>query len=45
MPRHVRGVTEVPGLTFLGLPWQYYQGSHAFFGVAKPTPQYLAERW
>jgi putative flavoprotein involved in K+ transport len=44
IPRHVRGVTGVPGLTFLGLPWQYYQGSHAFFGVAKDA-EYLAERW
>ncbi len=44
MPRHVRGITKVPGLTFLGLPWQYYQGSHAFFGVAKDA-EYLAERW
>ncbi len=44
IPRHVRGVTEVPGLTFIGLPWQYYQGSHAFFGVAADA-QYLAERW
>ncbi len=43
-PRHVRGVTEVAGLTFLGLPWQYYQGSHAFFGVANDA-RYLAERW
>ena len=30
--------------TFLGLPWQYYQGSHAFFGVAADA-QFLAERW
>jgi putative flavoprotein involved in K+ transport len=44
IPRHVRGVTEVPGLTFLGLPWQYYQGSHAFFGVVADA-RYLAERW
>jgi putative flavoprotein involved in K+ transport len=44
IPRHVRGVTEVPGLTFLGLPWQHYQGSHAFFGVVADA-QYLADRW
>lgn len=44
IPRHARGVTEVPGLTFLGLPWQYYQGSHAFFGVTADA-QYLADRW
>lgn len=44
IPRHVRGITEVPGLTFIGLPWQHYQGSHAFFGVVADA-QYLAERW
>ena len=43
-PRHVRGVTEVPGLTFLGLAWQYNQGSHTFFGVADDA-RYLADRW
>jgi putative flavoprotein involved in K+ transport len=43
-PRHVRGVTEVPGLTFLGLPWQLNQGSATFFGVANDA-RYLAERW
>lgn len=43
-PRHVRGVTEVPGLTFLGLPWQLNQGSATFFGVANDAA-YLAERW
>jgi putative flavoprotein involved in K+ transport len=44
IPRHLRGVSEVPGLTFIGLPWQYFQGSHAFFGIAKDA-EYLAERW
>jgi putative flavoprotein involved in K+ transport len=43
-PRHVRGVTQVPGLTFLGLPWQHNQGSHAFFGVADDA-RHLAEQW
>jgi putative flavoprotein involved in K+ transport len=43
-PRHVRGVTEVPGLTFLGLPWQLNQASATFFGVANDA-RYLAERW
>lgn len=43
-PRHVRRVTEVPGLTFLGLPWQLNQGSATFFGVANDA-RYLAERW
>jgi putative flavoprotein involved in K+ transport len=43
-PRHVRGVTEVPGLSFLGLPWQLNQASATFFGVASDAA-YLAERW
>lgn len=43
-PRHVRGLTETPGLTFLGLPWQLNQGSATFFGVAADAG-YLAERW
>lgn len=43
-PRHVRGVTEVPGLTFLGLPWQFNQRSATIFGVAGDA-RYLAERW
>ena len=42
-PRHVRGVTEVAGLTFLGLPWQLNQTSATIFGVAGDA-QYLAER-
>ena len=43
-PRHLRGVTEVPGLAFLGLPWQLNQASATFFGVASDAA-YLAERW
>ncbi len=43
-PRHLRGVTEVPGLTFLGLPWQLNQTSATFVGVASDA-RYLAERW
>ena len=27
LPRHRRGVTEVPGLYFLGLSWQHTRGS------------------
>ena len=34
-PRHERGVTPVPGLYFLGLPWQYTWGSGRFSGVAR----------
>ena len=43
-PHHVRGVTDVPGLTFLGLPWQLNQASATFVGVANDA-RYLAERW
>lgn len=42
-PNHDRGVTEVPGLYFLGLPWQYTWGSGRFSGIARDA-QYLAER-
>jgi putative flavoprotein involved in K+ transport len=33
-PRHRRGVTDVPGLSFLGLLWQHTQASATLFGVA-----------
>ncbi len=34
-PAHVRGVTNQPGLYFLGLPWLYTWGSGRFSGVAR----------
>ena len=34
-PKHVRGVTDVEGLFFLGLPWLYTWGSGRFSGVAR----------
>jgi putative flavoprotein involved in K+ transport len=34
-PRHRRGVTSRPGLSFVGLPWQYTWGSGRFSGVAQ----------
>jgi putative flavoprotein involved in K+ transport len=40
--RHRRGVTEVPGLYFLGLPWQYTRGS-ALLGWVKDDAQFIAE--
>ena len=43
-PRHVRGVSEVPGLRFLGLPWQFDQTSANLVGFARDA-QYLADRW
>lgn len=33
-PTHVRGVTSVPGLSFLGLPWMHTWGSGRFLGIA-----------
>lgn len=41
-PSHDRGVTAVPGLYFLGLPWQYTWGSGRFSGVARDA-RYLLE--
>jgi len=42
-PSHLRGVTRVPGLYFLGLPWLHTWGSGRFSGVARDA-LYLAER-
>jgi putative flavoprotein involved in K+ transport len=42
-PTHRRGVTSVPGLYFIGLPWQHTWGSGRFGGVADDA-QYLVER-
>jgi putative flavoprotein involved in K+ transport len=41
-PQHRRGVTAVPGLYFLGLPWLHTWGSGRFSGVARDA-HYLAE--
>jgi putative flavoprotein involved in K+ transport len=40
---HRRGVTEVPGLYFLGLSWQYTRGS-ALLGFVNDDAVYLADR-
>lgn len=42
-PTHRRGVTSVPGLYFIGLPWQHTWGSGRFGGVGDDA-QYLVER-
>ena len=39
---HRRGVTDSPGLYFLGLSWQHTRGS-ALLGWVKDDAQYLAE--
>jgi len=41
--RHRRGVTDVPGLCFLGLTWQYTRGS-ALIGWVRDDAEFIAER-
>jgi putative flavoprotein involved in K+ transport len=41
--RHRRGVTDVPGLYFLGLTWQHTRGS-ALIGGVKDDAEFIAER-
>ena len=40
--RHRRGVTDVPGLYFLGLTWQHTRGS-ALIGFVKDDAEFIAE--
>ena len=40
---HQRGVTDIPGLYFLGLSWQHTRGS-ALLGFVKDDAAYLADR-
>jgi putative flavoprotein involved in K+ transport len=42
-PVHDRGVTAVPGLYFMGLPWLYTWGSGRFSGVGRDA-EHVAER-
>lgn len=42
-PRQKRGVSEIPGLYFLGLLWQHNQGSATLFGVNEDA-HYLAQQ-
>jgi putative flavoprotein involved in K+ transport len=44
VPEHRRGVTQVPGLTFIGLLWQLDNASANLAGVARDA-EYLASRW
>jgi putative flavoprotein involved in K+ transport len=41
--RHQRGVTDVPGLYFVGLLWQHTRGS-ALLGWVKDDAQFIAQR-
>jgi putative flavoprotein involved in K+ transport len=42
-PRHRRGVTEVPGLYFVGLEWQWTRGS-ALIGWVKDDAEFIARQ-
>ncbi len=42
-PVHARGVTQQPGLFFLGLPWLHTWGSGRFSGVARDA-SFIADR-
>lgn len=44
VPRHVRGVSEAPGLSLIGLLWQRNNASANLAGVAVDAA-YLASRW
>ena len=44
VPRHVRGISEVPGLSLIGLLWQHNNGSANLGGVAVDAA-YLASQW
>jgi putative flavoprotein involved in K+ transport len=41
--RHRRGVTDIPGLYFLGLSWQHTRGS-ALLGWVKDDAEFIASR-
>lgn len=41
-PRHVRGLSPVPGLSFVGLPWLHTWGSGRFLGIAQDTAHVAA---
>jgi len=41
-PSQIRGVTSIPGVYFLGLPWLYTWGSGRFSGIARDA-EFVAE--
>ncbi|PWD44960.1 FAD-dependent oxidoreductase [Gordonia paraffinivorans] len=41
-PMQTRGITEVPGLSFIGLPWMHTWGSGRFLGIDRDA-RYVAE--
>lgn len=42
VPQHVRGVTQVPGVLFIGLPWLHTWGSGRFASVARDAEHVAA---
>mgnify|MGYP007123204509 CR=1 FL=1 len=44
LPRHSRGISEVPGLSFIGLLWQHNNASANLLGVFSDA-EYLVSRW
>jgi putative flavoprotein involved in K+ transport len=42
-PRHRRGISDMPGLYFLGLTWQYTRGS-ALIGWVKDDAEFIAQK-
>ena len=44
LPRHRRGISEVPGLSFIGLLWQHTNASANLLGVFADA-EYLVSRW
>jgi len=44
VPVHQRGITDVPGLSFIGMLWQRDNASANLAGVARDA-EYLASRW
>jgi len=44
VPVHERGITDVPGLSFIGMLWQRDNASANLAGVARDA-EYIASRW
>ncbi|MGZ6793236.1 MAG: MSMEG_0569 family flavin-dependent oxidoreductase, partial [Mycobacteriales bacterium] len=42
VPQHLRGVTQVPGVFFIGLPWLHTWGSGRFASVARDAEHVAA---
>jgi putative flavoprotein involved in K+ transport len=42
-PRHERGVSDIAGLYFLGLQWQYTRGS-ALLGFVEDDAEFISQR-